>query len=245
MDQPKSAKDGVFDGILDTADFRQLAYGLFAGCLLDAPSQELFNPFFGPRPWKHGACGILWPEIQNLCRQAWGSGAPELLAREHAALFVVPGPRNTRPWQTDHDPSWRFSGAAGESTSPAVRNLRMQRLFAEWGFSPDGDGELAPDHAGVAMAFLAHLVAAERARWEVDFPCARAVVAVEVDFLSGHVWNWFPAWLECLYVQAGSSFFRSLALVLGKFLETEKATVEALCEETAADPNGTRRPAGL
>jgi len=121
----------------------------------------------------------------------------------------------------------------------------MQRLFAEWGFSPAGDGDLAPDHAGVVLSFLEHLVAAERARWEIDLFCARAILAIEADFLRDHVWNWFPGWLERLYVRAELPFYRSLALVLGRFLETEKTTLEVLSNECPTEAKQTWRPAGL
>jgi len=219
----------ISNSILDVVDFRRLAYQLFAGCLLGPPSPHLFSPFFAPRSWNNGACSLLWPEIQDLCREASTSKTPEQFALEYAALLVAPGPWNTAPYQSDRQLARRSGAAAADGSSSAVIRLRLQRLFAEWDFSPGGgDGDLAPDHAGLVLAFLEHIVAAERARWEVDLFCTRAILAVEADFLRDHVWNWFPGWLECLYVRAEVPFYRSLALVLGKFLETEKTTVELL-----------------
>ena len=90
----------------------------------------------------------------------------------------------------------------------------------------DLDGDEFLDHAGVELRFMMRLVEAERhSRSASDAVSTRAIVLAEADFLGQHILQWFPEWLNCVRDRARLPFYRTVATLLDRFLESEKAAL--------------------
>jgi len=206
--------------------FRESVYRLFSGCLLHAPSTELC-PLFEDREWRESARILLGAESEELCRDLANEADVERLAIEHAALFVVPGPQQTFPFET----SYRERRVVGEESRPGrmlgYTAVQVQRAYLEWGLPTDLDTDEVPDHAGVELRFMALLAAAERlTRNYADTRYRAAILRAEADFLRSHILEWFPQWLACVHQRARWPFYKSLATMLRRFLEAERNTLD-------------------
>jgi len=221
----------------EIAPFRESVYHLFSRCLLHAPSTELRCLFENPE-WRESAYVLLGAESEDLYRDFAREADAERLAIEHAALFVVPGPQQTFPFETSYRERLVVDGQSRPGRMMGYAALQVQRAYLEWGVPTDLDTDELPDHAGVELRFMALLVAAERLSLGcVDQRCAAAILRMEADFLNGHILQWFPQWLECVSRRAQWPFYKSGAMILRSFLETEKATLDQLLNENTTAVN--------
>jgi TorA maturation chaperone TorD len=217
--------------------FRESVYQLFSRCLLQPPSRELRSQFQDPE-WSESARILLGPESENLCRDFAHEADVERLAIEHAALFVVPGPQQTFPFET----SYRERRVVDEESRPGrmlgYTALQVQRAYLEWDMPADVDTGELPDHAGVELRFMALMAAAERlSRNCAGKRCATAILRAESDFLHAHILQWFPQWLECVRQRARWPFYKSVATMLLGFLEAEKTTLDQLLNANGTEAN--------
>ena len=221
----------------EITSFRESVYRLFSRCLLQAPSMEL-RSLFENSEWRESARILLGAESEELCRDFANQAGLERLAIEHAALFVVPGPQQTFPFET----SYRERRVVDEESRPGrmlgYTAVQVQRSYLEWGLPTDLDTDELPDHAGVELRFMALLVAAERlARNYADTRYGAAILRAEADFLRGHILEWFPQWIECLCQRARWPFYKSAARLLQSFLEAEKTTLDQLLDANINEVN--------
>ena len=217
--------------------FRESVYHFFSRCLLQAPSTQLRSQFGDPE-WRDSARILLGSESEDLCRDLAREADVERLAIEHAALFVVPGPQQTFPFETSYRERRVVEGESRPGRMQGYAALQVQRAYLEWDMPTDLDTDELPDHAGVELRFMALMAAAERlSRNRTDERCADAILQAEAGFLHGHILQWFPQWLECVYQRARWPFYKSGATILRGFLEAEKTTLDQLLKAKLADAN--------
>ena len=215
------------------AAFRQSVYQVFSECFLHPPSGKLL-PFFQDPSWKQSASALFGLEIENLCADLAEESDPNGLAVEHAALFVVPGPQQTFPFETNYREKFSVDGASRPGRMLGQSTLQVQKIYLEWGMPADLETNELADHAGVELRFMSLLVAAERlSRDSPDEACTTGILQTEADFLNQHILEWFPEWLHCVRERARRPFYRSAVTVLERFLETEKLTLDQLVAAAA------------
>lgn len=217
--------------------FRETVYQLCSHCLLQPPPAELRSLFENP-DWRESARRLLGAESEELCRDFVSEADVERLAIEHAALFVVPGPQQTFPFETSYRERHVADGENRPGRMMGYTALQVQRAYLEWGLPADLDTDELPDHAGVELRFMALLAAAERLSVScADERCAGAILQAEADFLHSHVLQWFPQWLECVYRRARRPFYKSLTVMLQGFLKAEKTTLDQLLNANTTETN--------
>ena len=206
--------------------FRQTVYQVFSECFLHPPALASL-PFMADPEWRQSASALLGPEAAKLCKDFTEESGPDRLAVEHAALFVVPGPQQTFPFESNYCEKRLINGENRPGPMLGYVALQVQRAYAECGMPTDlGAGEL-PDHAGVELRFMSLLAAAERLSAVSEDPQVReGIRQLEAGFLNKHILQWFPQWLKCLHMRAKEPFYKSGALVLKGFLRTEKITLD-------------------
>jgi TorA maturation chaperone TorD len=212
----------------EITSFRESVYQLFSRCLLQAPSTEVLSLVQNPE-WRESARILLGTESEDLRGDFAREADVERLAVEHAALFVAPGPQQTFPFETSYRERSVVNGQSRPGRMLGYAALQVQRTYLDWGMPTDLDTGELPDHAGVELRFMALLAAAERLSSHfADKRCAAAILRAEADFLHGHILQWFPQWLECVYQRARWPFYKSAATMLQGFLEAEKTTLNQL-----------------
>jgi TorA maturation chaperone TorD len=143
---------------------------------------------------------------------------------EYASLFLIPGPRQTFPFETCYREGPSRADARWSRRMLGFVALQVQRAYVQWGMPADLDSDEFPDHAGVELRFMARLVQAERAASKApNAAFTRAIVRAESAFLAQHILQWFPDWLQCVRGRARRPFYRTVAELLGHFLGSEKA----------------------
>jgi anaerobic sulfite reductase subunit A len=81
------------------------------------------------------------------------------------------------------------------------------------------------DHAGLEMAFLAHLAQLGLTALEQGDEARLAeTLEAQREFLSAHPWRWMPVWCDQVVAQAHTDFYRGVARLTRGAL-TELASV--------------------
>lgn len=214
--------------------FRCSVYRIFSEWFFRAPSKDLLRFFTDPE-WMESACSLLGPEIQSLGQDLAREFDSDQLATEFAALFIVPGPQQTFPFESNYREGGRVYGERRPGRMLGYSTAEVQREYLEWGVTGDLDTEELPDHAGVELRFMSLLVEAEYLSWErYDDACARMILQTEAEFLNHHILQWMPQWIECVKKRARLAFYKSAATVLGNFLRAEKTTLDQVLDTSHA-----------
>ena len=203
---------------------RRVMYALFSDCFLGSPTEELIvrlgDPAFAhvARQWT-GCIGDPFTGMKKTVRQL------PRLATEYAGLFLLPGARNTLPFETCYrERRWSRPGQEPGPTFGLVA-LQVQRAYARWHMGAQPDLDEFPDHAGVELAFMAHLLALESSTAIQADRGTTAIVRAQQTFLQQHILEWFPAWLRAVRLRSQLPFYRCLAGLLSCFLRSEKVTI--------------------
>jgi len=148
------------------------------------------------------------------------------LSEEYAALFLLPGARQTRPYETSYREVQRGAGHGGVEPKLGLIAISVQRAYVEYGMPSVVGVDECPDHAGVELRFMANMVRLEaRSRQCGDEAAANKAVRGEREFLSRHILCWFPDWLGCVSERARLPFYRKFGVLLSCFLTTERASL--------------------
>jgi DMSO reductase family type II enzyme chaperone len=104
---------------------------------------------------------------------------------------------------------------AGHYSNDRLRTLETLVRFYNF-FGVQTEQGLMPDHVSVQLEFLAYLV--ERESEAESHSDRKSAVRAQVDFLRGHLQNWWPRLNAKLKPQRPVAFYRSLAEATSKFL---------------------------
>ncbi len=139
-------------------------------------------------------------------REALNDEAFAALAADYTRLFQGPGKVLAPPWESVHSSEERMTF---QQQTLDVRNwyrrfgLQAIRLYQE----PD-------DHIGLELIFVSHL--AQRglqALAQNEAAAFEELIAAQRDFLTEHLLNWAALWSKSVHTQAGTDFFRGIALL--------------------------------
>ncbi len=203
---------------------RRSIYALFSDCFLASPTEELIarlaeSGFARAAGQWTGCIGDPSSVLKKGARQL-----PKL-ATEYAGLFLLPGARNTLPFETCYrERRWSRPGQEPGPTFGLVA-LQVQRAYARWHMPVGPDTDEFPDHAGVELAFMAHLLALETSAAAQAERETAPILRAQQSFLRQHVLEWFPVWLRSVRLRSQLPFYRCLAGLLGCFLRSERVTI--------------------
>ncbi len=206
----------------ETTAFRLSLYRLFSECLLHVPSPERLSVLAHPR-FMESARILLGSGLENLCSALPKHADVRDLATEYAALFVIPGPSHTCPYETYYRDRYLRPTNCRPARMLGYTALQVQRAYAQWRVPADLNGEELPDHAGVELRFMSFLIAAEKRLngSSLEAPLT-AVARAQAEFLSDHILRWFPEWLDYVIRRACQPFYKTAAIILKRFLEVER-----------------------
>ena len=131
------------------------------------------------------------------------------LRAEYARLFLL----NAVPYESVYVDEQMMLNTAATAAVVAV--------YREGAYSPAGQVG-APDHVGLELAFVGHLVDAEVGALDSgDLAGAAASRALQVRFLGEHLGRWAPIWATALLRLARHPFYVALAEVVRDYVLAE------------------------
>ena len=144
------------------------------------------------------------------------SNAEPGLEREFTRLFLGPG----RPVAYPFESVYREGRTMGDTT------LDVRRRLAGEGLAP-GDQTL-PDHVGIELAFMAHLVSREGLAWDDgDGDRARDCLSRQESFLHDHLVTWLPQFCHRVLVGRPHAHYADVARRAETFVTSDAARVQA------------------
>ncbi len=147
----------------------------------------------------------------------------EELEVEHTTLFVVGRDKNFRPFESLYLDPDKYVG--GQFT----RNVEKFYEKAGVDFTSARD-ELA-DHIGIELEFMHFLCNKEAESWRsAKKDDGLRYLALQRDFLRGHLAKWAFEFCDDLLERTGSNFFRAAAHFTKDYLEMEKNEIEEILE---------------
>jgi len=176
-----------------------------------------------------GALASLGLDISSMV-PGLSDGADKLLedlAEEYAALFLLPG--GDSPYE-----SVRLKGRLCDDPEQKVRGF-----YRDCGVVLDEDRKLFADHIGVELGFMGHLAGKEAEAWAAgDEEEAVRWLSLQVEFFTLHPGRWANEFLDDMEKIVRHPFYRMLAVLTRRFLETER---EELAPDFLPGTDGTSR----
>lgn len=107
----------------------------------------------------------------------------------------------------------------------------LKQFFDKENWVQPNDFPREPDHVSVECEFMVHLCAESRKSILDRMPnVVSENLNVQRDFLSRHVYNWFPRFSEELSRRARSGFYRGVAELASGFIAVDKDVFHAIME---------------
>jgi putative dimethyl sulfoxide reductase chaperone len=179
-----------------SAEARASTYGLLARLTLREPEPELLDslrdlPIFGP-----ALAATAAPDL------------PRALRVEYTRTFLM----NVHPYESV------FLDESGMLNAPS--SAAVLEHYRQHGYEPpELTSSGAPDHLGLELGFMAHLVArAARAQRAGNDAVALALLEEQRHFLLAHLAVWAPIFGRALQELAASPFYRALGQTLEVFI---------------------------
>lgn len=208
--------------------FRESLYRFFSDCLLRPPQDSAAAAWRDPE-WRAALLRLLdLPPSALPPDLELGDG--EMLAAEHARLFLVPATQ-TCPFESYHRTPRPVTeeGVVAFGPLPGKATIAVHKTYGSWGLRPEQETEEVPDHAATELRFMAMLVGIEgQIRTGEDDGQLNAVLSAQADFLDQHILAWFPVWTATVQARARLPFYRTLVHLLVRFLQTDRHTLELL-----------------
>jgi anaerobic sulfite reductase subunit A len=166
--------------------------------------------------------------LDLLRRFAAREGTPSELADqlgiEYTGLFVLPGAGKAQPFESIYlDPEQRVGGPV---------SMAVERAYEHAGAEPSLDRIHLSDHLAVELEFLAFLCGREREAREVGAAgIARRCLALEHEFLTGHLSQWVGRFVADVRERASTEFYPAMAWVTDQFVRLDLQEVRAILGE--------------
>ena len=149
------------------------------------------------------------------------SGFVENLAEEYCTLFIAP-PGHISLCESVARGSKTLWGEVSEDVACFYRNC---------GFAPSDSSRQPPDHLSLELQFMAHLAAEEADMWQAQASQeALDLVALEKQFLEGHLSLWLGPFAERVAERARFPFYPSFAHLAAKTVASHLAHLNALTQ---------------
>jgi len=138
----------------------------------------------------------------------------EDLAVEYTRLFLGPG-KHVQPYAAIY-----LGGAGASLCGPATVWARDFMERAGFTLTPEHHG--LPDHVSVELAFMAGMAEREaRAIEGSDLEAAAECRWIQKEFLQNHLGRWLPEFCGHAAAHAELTFYREMARLAGRFIESE------------------------
>lgn len=166
--------------------------------------------------------------LDLLRRFAALQGTPSELASqlevEYTALFVLPSAGKAQPFESIYlDPEQRLGGPV---------TMAIERAYRRAGAEPCADRIHASDHLAIELEFMAFLCGREREAWEARArPVARRCLALEHEFLTGHLSQWVGRFVADVRERASTEFYPAMAWVTDQFVRLDLEELRAMLGE--------------
>ena len=166
------------------------------------------------------AAARLDPELADSARRLGEAYASEDLAalqHDHERLFRGA----PQPLANPHQGAWLAGGA--DAAEDAV--LSLIGLYDEAGFEADEDEAVGPDHVAVELEFLSVVLARRHESRQAGLEeIAAAWQQLADSFVSRHLGTWAGPFTAAVQAGAATDFYRELAQLTRRFVETQAAT---------------------
>ncbi len=107
-------------------------------------------------------------------------------------------------------------------------------IYAEAKLATSEEAQNRLDYIGVELDFVRELALREAAAWDSgDRETAHKWLATQHDFVSQHVGQWVPLFIERAMQMVETDFYRGHMMMLRGYLQSEQQELEALVSETA------------
>ena len=207
-----------------TADYqnesatRAALYNLFAGGLARKVDRSWLNPSFGEK-LQSGLPDVLGKEelLKALKRAEDDPKYFEELQLDYDALFNVPGPRLTFPYESCYTHR-NIDGTYGRLWQAPAQD--MHRILKEWEIVFAEGWDLIPDHVAIELFFMAELC--RRASQGQVVEDKNRLQEWQVEYFQAHLNSWMFEFVNVLEMKADTVFYRGMAQLLRVFLEEEK-----------------------
>ncbi len=142
---------------------------------------------------------------------------------EHTGLFVLPGDKNFRPYESVYvDPDKFLGGRVTKEVEKFYKRAGVE-------FTPKIDEPA--DYIAVEFEFLYVLCGKEAEAWRTNKKgTALAYLKVERDFIQNHLAKWVFEFCDDLLKRARLDFFKGTALITKEYVEIEKGEINHIIE---------------
>jgi len=201
---------------------RANVYRFLASLYNTPPSRELLARMKGEGFADHLRV-VFGPKADSLIGYLEGFGADEgdweALRLEYDALFRVPGPRYVRPYEAVYRDK---RGLVWGKPTVAVKGL-----YRRAGADISEDFMELPDFIGLELEFMGFLCSREGEAWqEGDEDSALKYLALQREFLEGHLGQWVAEFCQEMLEKAESGFYRGLAEMTREYVLEDEERVQ-------------------
>jgi len=107
----------------------------------------------------------------------------------------------------------------------------IARTYREAGLEPSSDVKERVDYIGVELAFLQELAQKEAQAWESgEYDSAILWLDSERDFITDHLAQWVPFYIERAFDYVKTDFYRGHLLMLDGFIRDEQQQLNLMAE---------------
>lgn len=158
----------------------------------------------------------------------------QALRLEYDALFRVPGPRYTRPYESVYRERRNIGGQVVYGLVWGEATAAVKDLYTRAGAEVTDEIRELPDFIGLELAFMAFLCQQENRAWEQgDRDLARRYLELQREFLADHLSRWAGDFCQEMRAKAETGFYAGLAEMTGEYVLSDQTEVEKLWQETA------------
>jgi TorA maturation chaperone TorD len=194
----------------------QLLFGLLARLLFDFPERNWLEslaedaifaeiPFAAQQPNVKAGSQLLH-EWDCQFHTGLANDMYEAIALDYTRLFLGPDHVLAPPWESVHRNPLHLTFQQ--------ETLGVRAWYRRFGLVLQRKENEPDDHLGLELAFLAHLAGkAIEAYKVVDDDGLIQVLRAQGDFLTAHPLRWVKSWCSQVLDQAGTDFYRGVALL--------------------------------
>lgn len=215
---------------LDTLAKRLFAYSLLKRAFIDEPSKELLallidEDLISAFPFQEDNEELReGAQMISFCLKdpdVLSDRTVEELIIDFNGLFIAPGPRYTKPWESVYTSRKHL---LFQDETLVVRNE-----YAKLGLLPERFRSEADDHIGLELDFMMHLCDwSSKAFRKNDLRKVRKYLKAQKRFVKEHFLKWIPELSAQISKKADTDFYRGLSKLLIGFLTVEKDTLDTL-----------------
>ena len=151
-----------------------------------------------------------------------GDRSPLSLEGEYNRLFVGVGKPAVCTWESIY--------ATGNAALFQANTLTVRQFYERFGLQSRDYPRTADDHVAIELAFMRELAIRSIEAHENSL-CQ--LLHAQLEFLNAHLGTWVEAFAKQVSDADKTGYYRSYALMLQAFVNTDKAVLDNLCAPSA------------